>query len=126
MGHVYSTDIRTRVVAAVCSGASCRSAARRFSVSESSAIRWVRRAKLEGRPTARKLGRPAGKGPLADHLSFLIRQVEVTPDITMPELARRMLADLGVHAHPASLSRLLCRAGFTYKKTIDGLRVRTR
>jgi transposase len=44
----------------------------------------------------------------------------------MPELAERLLAQRGVGAHPASLSRLLCQAGFTYKKTADGGGVRTR
>jgi len=39
--------------------------------------------------------------------------VEAAPDITMPELAARLLAERGVPAHPASLSRRLCRAGVT-------------
>jgi transposase len=34
----------------------------------------------------------------------------------MPELAAVLAAERGVQASPASLSRLLCRAGFTYKK----------
>jgi transposase len=34
----------------------------------------------------------------------------------MPELAAALAAERGVKASPASLSRFLCRAGFTYKK----------
>ena len=75
---------------------------------------------------AHKTGRPAGKGPLSDHLDFLVAAVEEKPDVTMPELAGRLLAARGVAAHAASLSRLLCRAGFTYKKTADGVGVRSR
>ena len=53
---------------------------------------------------------------MTNHREFLIAQVEKRPDITMPELAAVLQAEQGVTASPASLSRLLCRAGFTYKK----------
>ena len=67
-----------------------------------------------------KQGRPSGGGKLASHRDFLIAQVEKHPDITMPELAAILEAGRGVTASPASLSRLLCRAGFTYKKNAGG------
>jgi transposase len=126
MGRSYSQDIRGRVTLAVTEGLSRRAAARRFAVSESSAIRWAARTAREGSPAARKQGRPLGKGPLVDYLDFLIAAVEAKPDITMPELAALLSAERGVSAHAASLSRLLCRAGFSYKKTTDGFGVRTR
>jgi len=122
----YSRDLRERVVAAVAKGMSRRAAARHFAVSESSAVRWALRAAREGSCAARRLGRPAGKGPLSDHLGFLIAEVEAKADITMPELAARLLNRRGISADPASLSRLLCRAGFTYKKTAHGIGVRSR
>jgi transposase len=126
MGTCRSEDLRVRVVEAVVAGSSRRAAGGRFSVSASSAIRWAARAAAEGSPAARKQGRPAGKGPLSDHLDYLIAAVEARPDITMPELAARLLAERGVAAAAASISRLLCRAGFTYKKTADGVGMRTR
>lgn len=126
MGECRSDDLRVRVVEAVEAGSSRRAAAERFSVSASSAIRWVARAADEGSPKPRKQGRPAGKGPLAEHLDYLIAAVEAEPDITMPELAGRLHAERGITAAWASLSRLLCRAGFTYKKTADGVGMRTR
>ncbi len=44
MGKAYSQDLRDRVPDAVeVEGQSCRAAAKRFGVSESSAIRWHRR-----------------------------------------------------------------------------------
>ncbi|MEP7453337.1 IS630 family transposase [Phyllobacterium sp. SB3] len=118
MGICRSEDLRLRVVEAVAAGSSRRAAAQRFAVSVSSAIRWSARAASEGAPRPRKQGRPAGKGPLADHLDYLVGVVEATPDITMPELAARLQADRNVVAANASLSKLLCRAGFTYKKTL--------
>jgi len=117
MGKVYSDDIRLIVTGLVSEGASRRAAARRFAVSESSAIRWADRAAREGGPSSRKQGRPLGKGPLADYLDFLVAAVEASPDIRMPELAARLVDETGMTAHPASISRLLCRAGFTYKKS---------
>lgn len=126
MGTCRSGDLRLRVVGAVAAGSSRRAAAERFSVSASSAIRWAARAAEEGSPAARKQGRPAGKGPLSDHLDYLVAAVEARPDITMPELAARLLTERGVAAAEASISRLLCRAGFTYKKTADGVGMRTR
>jgi len=57
---------------------------------------------------------------------FLVRAVEAQPDITMPDLAARLLEKHGVVAAPATLSRLLCRHGFTYQKTADGRGMRTR
>ena len=126
MGICRSGDLRLRVTEAIASGSSRRAAADRFAVSVSSAIRWSARAASEGSPAPRKQGRPLGKGPLACHLDYLIAAVEVEPDMTMPELSAKLLAERGVVAAWASLSKLLCRAGFTYKKTADGVGVRTR
>ena len=126
MGICRSDDLRFRVVEEVGAGSSRRAAAERYSVSVSSAIRWSARAASEGSPQPRKQGRPAGKGPLARYLDYLIAVVEAEPDITMPELAARLHAERGVTAAWASLSKLLCRAGFTYKKTADGVGMRTR
>jgi len=55
-----------------------------------------------------------------------VQVVEAKPDITMPELAARLLEKHGVTVAPATLSRLLCRRGFTYKKIPDRGGVRTR
>lgn len=126
MGTCRSDDLRLRVTQAVAAGSSRREAARRFAVSASSAIRWSARAASEGSPRPRKQGRPAGKGPLVKHLDYLIAMVEAAPDLTMPELAARLQAERGVRAAAASLSKVLCRAGFTYKKTADGVGMRTR
>ncbi|WP_197536994.1 hypothetical protein [Methylorubrum extorquens] len=49
---------------------------------------------------------------------FLIAAVEATLDITMPELAERLVTEHGVRATPATLSRLLCQRGFMYKKAL--------
>ena len=126
MGHCYSLDLRVRVAAFVAQGHSCRAAARRLGVSESFAIKLVKHQERSGSPAPVRQGRPHGSGKLVPYEAFLIQEVEAKPDITMPDLAARLLEEHGVAAAPAMLSRLLCRLGFTYKKSPDGSGVRTR
>jgi transposase len=56
----------------------------------------------------------------------VIAWVEAQGDISMAELAARLLAERGVKAHPSSLSRLLIAHGFTVKKNTAGERNRSR
>jgi transposase len=116
MTHSYSLDLRVRVAAFVEAGHSRRAAARHFKVSDSFAIKLMQRQRQCGSPAPARQGRPRGTGKLACYEAFLIRTVEARPDITMPELAARRLDEQGVSAAPATLSRLLCRRGFPYKK----------
>ena len=126
MGRSYSLDLRVRVAAFVEAGHSCRAAARHFGVSDSFAIKLMRHQAQSGSPAPARQGRPRGRGKLAPYETFLVQTVEAKPDITMPELAARLWDEHGVQADPATLSRLLCRHGFTYKKTPDGFGVHTR
>jgi transposase len=125
MTQSYSLDLRVRVVAFVDAGHSCRAAARHFGVSDSFAIKLLQRQRTSGSPNPARQGRPSGHGRLSPY-EALIQAVETKPDITMPELAARLLEEHGVVAAPAVLSRLLCRHGFTYKKSPNGRGVRTR
>jgi transposase len=107
-------------------GYSRRAAARRFGVSDSFAIKLLQRQRHSGSPAPARQGRPRGTGRLAPYETFLVETVQAKPDITMPEWAARLSEEHGVSAAPATLSRLLCRRGFTYKKIPDGGGVRTR
>ena len=126
MGKPYSMDLRKRILGYVEAGHSCWAAAEHFDVSESFAIKLVRRTRDTGSPAPARQGRPPGGGKLVPYEAFLIETVETRPAITMPELAARLLDEHGIVAAPAMLSRFLCRRGFTYKKTPDGGGVRTR
>jgi transposase len=118
MGHCYSLDLRVRVAAFVEAGHFCRAAAQHFDVSESFAIKLVRRTRDTGSPAPARQGRPLGRGKLRPCETFLIQTVEARPAITMPELAARLLEKHGVVAAPAMLSRFLCRRGFSYNKSL--------
>jgi transposase len=125
MGRSYSMDLRERVVASVNEGCSRREAARLFKVSDSCAVKLLQRVAATGSAAPARQGRPPGGGKLSPHRDFLIARVHEKPDITMPELAAELLAAHGVAVTAPSLSRLLCAAGFSYKKNAAGERAGT-
>jgi transposase len=126
MGRPYSADLRDRVRRHIEAGHSRREASRHFGVSASFAVKLARRVAVSGSTAPARQGRPPGDGKLQARIDKIIAWVEAEPDITMPELAAKLLAAVGVQAHPASLSRLLSKAGLSFKKNADGLGVRAR
>ena len=116
MGKAYSLDLRERIWGFIAGGGSRRAAARHFGVSESTAIRIAASQATRGTLEPRRLGRPPGLGKLAPYREFLVEIVEAVPDITLHELAAALLSEHGVKVHPASISRVLTKAGMTYKK----------
>ena len=116
MSKSLSFDLRSRVLASIDGGLSCRQAAARFGVSASSAIRWqaLRRLGGDGRP------KPQGGDRLSRRTEAhgdLIRALLVeTPDLTLPELKVR-LAQSGAIVSVAALWRFCKRHKLTRKKT---------
>ena len=115
MARAYSQDLRDRVIDAVARGEmSRRAAAARFGVSESSAIKWVQRFERSGSRAASQMGgylRPR----LEPHREFLEALRAETSDITLQALCDR-LAERGVRADTAMMSRFFRRIGVTLKK----------
>lgn len=124
MGKPYPIEIRERVLAEIAGGGSRRAAADRYEVSASFAIKLSAHVIRTGSAAPARQGRPPGGGKLSPYLPRLVEWVEAEPDITMPELAVKLLAEKGVTAHPASLSRVLLQAGFSVKKNTSGIRNR--
>lgn len=126
MGKSYSSDLRVRILGAIEDGTSRRGAARRFGVSASTSVRVAQRMSATGSVAPARQGRPPGGGKLAPYTALLVRWVEEIGDITMPELAAKLVAEHGVVAHPASLSKFLIKQGFSVKKNAAGVRGRSR
>lgn len=126
MGKPHPIELRTRVHGEIDAGESRRMAAERFKVSASFAVKLAARVARTGSVEPGRQGRPPGGGKLAPHLEALVEWVEAEPDMTMPELAAKLLAEKGITAHPASLSRVLIQAGFSFKKSAPGQRNRAR
>ena len=126
MGKPYSIDLRERVQAAIASGRSRRAAARRYDVSPSVAVKLAARVLRTGSAEPARQGRPPGGGKLAPYLGALLGWIEAEPDLTMPELAAKLKAEKAVTVHPASLSRVLRKAGLSFKKNAAGFGSRAR
>ena len=115
MPKPLSYDLRTRVLASVDAGLSCRQAAERFGVSPSSAIRWqaLRRSGGDARP------KPSGGDRLSHrteaHAGLIRAALDEVPDITLPELKAR-LAGQGASTSVAALWRYFRRHKITRKK----------
>src|SRR5215218_5489670 len=99
MPKSLSFDLRSRVLAAIDEGLSCRQAAARFGVSASSAIRWqgMRRAGGDARPKPQggdARPKPQGGDRLSHrteaHAELIHAALAEVPDITLPELKARL------------------------------------
>jgi transposase len=104
-----------RVLKASTDGLSARQAAARFGVGVSTAIRWVARAKA-GERTARPQGRRRGSS-LDAHETYLVGLIEERRDITLQEMAARLLAEHTVAIRRSALSTWLRGRGWTFKKS---------
>lgn len=121
MPRACSNDLRERVVRAVAGGASARSAALRFGVAPSSAIKWVARYRERGEvsPTSQR-GRV--RSPLHVHRRWLLDQVATTPGLTLAELRERLLVEHGLAAGIAAIWSFFKREGISFKKNAAALR----
>ena len=121
MASSYSQDLRGRVIDAVeKEGLSRRAAALRFGVSESSAIRWVRRLRKVG---SRQNAGTGGhrRSALKPHVDFIKSILAERPDITLQAIAERLLAERSVRADTSMLSRFFRRERITFKKRLWSL-----
>jgi transposase len=116
MAGAYSRDLRDREInAVVLEGMSRRTAAARFGVSESCAIKWVERFERSGSRTAAKMG-GYERERLEPRRAFLEGLRAEKSDITQQALCDRLLAERGVSADASLMSRDLRRLGVTLKK----------
>ena len=113
MAGAYSNDLRSRVLAAVEAGESAGAAACRFAVGRSTAYRWVRAAREEGRREAKPTrGGPSPRVQGAVEAAML--ELAGKPHhLGLAEIAARLAATHGVRVHPATVHRALRRAGWT-------------
>jgi len=115
MGHCLSDDLRIRVVSEVEKGSSCRSAAARFGVSASSAIRWVQAFRRTGSPEAKPQGGDRRSKRIEAHRAFIMKTVADRKDVTLAEL-QELLVKRGEGFGIGTLWRFFDRHGITLKK----------
>jgi transposase len=115
MSKALSLDLRTRVLAAIASGLSCRRAAERFGVSSSSAIRWRVLERVQGDARPKALGGDRRSGRIEAHAAAILGLVEERPDVTLHEI-RAALAARGIGVGIGTLWRFFARRRITLKK----------
>lgn len=116
MTRPLSKDLRKRLVLAVEAGQSRRSAARRFGVAISTAVKWVADWRREGRLEARPLGGDRHSHRMEAHADGILALVDETPDITLAEIAAHLEDVHGLRVAQSTVWRLLDRHGLTFKK----------
>ena len=110
-----SMDLRTRLLAAVNSGSSCRAAAGRFGVAPSTAVRWRAQQRETGDIAPKPLGGDMRSRRMEERAADILAIWEERRDITLEEL-RLALADKGMDVSVSGLHRFFVRRGLTRKK----------
>ena len=111
----YSKDLRLRVMDAVRSRMLYAEVVKRFRVSNSTILRWVRRLRETGNYAAYPMG---GKKPfvLADERAWVLQRFADRPDVTLRELQAE-LHERGIKVSSFALWHIVQRAGLRFKKS---------
>jgi transposase len=113
MAGSYSVDLRGRVLAAVEAGATPGAAARRFAVGRSTAYRWTRAARVEGRRAAKAMGGRRTSKIAGEVEAALLGLLGEANHLTLAECRDRLAERTGVRVHPWTVGRALRRRGRT-------------
>lgn len=116
MTQPLSPDLRKRLISAVEGGQSRRSAARRFGVAASTAIKWVSQWRRDGRVEPKPLGGDRHSHRAEAHADEVLALIDETPDITLAEIAEHLEGAHGLRIAQSTVWRLLDRHGQTFKK----------
>jgi|SRR5665213_977414 len=117
MGQPLSMDLRARLLAAIDAGMSCRSAAARFGVAPSTAIRWQAQRRATGSFAPKRQGGDTRSRRVEERREEILALWEARKDITLDEL-RVSLAGAGLVVANATLHRFFVRHGMTRKKRL--------
>jgi transposase len=115
MGKPLSMDLRSRTLAAIDGGMSCRAAAERFGVAASTAIRWFDQRRRLGGYAPKPQGGDTRSRRIEAHRQTILALFEARKDITLDEL-RIALAGAGLTVAVSTLHRFFARHGITRKK----------
>ena len=116
MTRALSQDLRSRVIAAVDGGLSCNAAAARFGIAVSSAIRWVRAWRVEGRVTALPQGGDLRSHHIEVYRDVILGAIDADVDITLVELSELLHRKHEASFAPSTVWRFLDRHNLTFKK----------
>lgn len=116
MAKPLSNDIRSRLVAAVEGGMSCRAAAERYDVAPSVAIKLMQQWRETGSFEPKPQGGDQRSGRIENLARAILSMVDERPDITLAEIAARLESDHGEHFAISTVHGFFGRRGITFKK----------
>ena len=117
MGQPLSMDLRSRLLAAIDGGLSCRAVAVRFGVAPSTAIRWQAQRRTTGSFAPKPQGGDMRSGRVEERRADILAMWEARKDISLGEL-RADLIEVGLNVSVAGLHRFFVRHGLTRKKRL--------
>ncbi len=120
MGRPLSMDLRSRLLAAIDGGLSCRAAAVRFGVAPSTAIRWQAQRRETGGFAPKPQGGDMRSRRVEERRTDILAVWEERKDMSLEEL-RAGLIEVGLHVSVAGLHRFFVRHGMTRKKRLATL-----
>ena len=116
MTSPLSNDLRSRLMAAVAGGMSCRAAADRFGVAASTAVKLARRWRDAGTLAPRRQGGDRRSGRIEAHAEEILALIARQVDITLAEIAEHLEREHGERFAPSTIWRFLDRNDRTFKK----------
>ena len=116
MTKPLSQDIRERLVSAVEDGLSRRSAASRFGVAPSTAIKWLDQWRRTGNVEPRPQGGDKRSHRIERHAGEILAMIAEVPDVTLAELAAYLDEAHGLKVAQSTVWRFLDRHGLSFKK----------
>lgn len=117
MARTLSGDLRSRLIAAVGGGLSCRAAAARFAVGIATAVRWVREFRTSGSTAAKPNGGDRRSQRIEAYRDVILAAIDAQVDLTLVELAELLQRKHGLTVAPSTVWRFLDRHAVTIKKT---------
>lgn len=114
-----SADLRECVVGAIAAGESCRSAAARFGVAVSSAVKWYERYRATDSVAPGKMGGHR-KRVLESRRAFIVERVNQTLHLTLHGLKAELAKRGGKVSHD-TVWQFLRREGLRFKKRCSPL-----
>jgi transposase len=117
MTKALSIDLRRRVIDAINAGMSCRSAAARFGIAPSAAVKWHRLWRETGSFAPRAQGGDKRSWRIEVLGGTIFAMLEATPDITLVEVAARLEREHGQRFAASTVHRFFRRHGWSFKKS---------